>query len=82
MFGFDFIYQYDFGRLTDFACINIYCKIKVKGWHEITDIAAILMQEPSVTSQLHYPSDVRTIFMQICTFTRGACFGLGKSNTY
>ncbi|XP_039309914.1 uncharacterized protein LOC105206843 isoform X1 [Solenopsis invicta] len=50
----------------------------VKGWHEITDIAAILMQEPSVTSQLHYPSDVRTIFMQICTFTRGACFGLGE----
>ncbi|XP_018307245.1 uncharacterized protein [Mycetomoellerius zeteki] len=50
----------------------------VKGWHEVTDIAAILMREPSVTSQLHYPSDVRTIFMQICTFSRGACFGLGE----
>jgi len=59
-------------------CVNKYYKIKVKGWHEITDIAAILMQEPSVTSQLRYPSDVRTIFMQICTFSRGACFGLGK----
>ncbi|XP_018340715.1 PREDICTED: uncharacterized protein LOC108747623 [Trachymyrmex septentrionalis] len=50
----------------------------VKGWHEITDIAEILMREPSVTSQLHYPSDVRTIFMQICIFSRGACFGLGE----
>ncbi|XP_011871106.1 PREDICTED: uncharacterized protein LOC105563803 isoform X4 [Vollenhovia emeryi] len=50
----------------------------VKGWHEITDIAAILMQEPSVTSQLHYPNDVLTIFMQICVFSRGACFGLGE----
>ncbi|EGI62036.1 Uncharacterized protein C20orf152 [Acromyrmex echinatior] len=51
----------------------------VKGWHEITDIAEILMREPSVTSELHYPSDVRTIFMQICTFSRGACFGLGEN---
>ncbi|XP_071570054.1 uncharacterized protein [Temnothorax nylanderi] len=50
----------------------------VKGWHKITDIAAILMREPSVTSQLHYPNDVRTIFMQICIFSRGACFGLGE----
>ncbi|XP_011698331.1 PREDICTED: uncharacterized protein LOC105456180 isoform X2 [Wasmannia auropunctata] len=50
----------------------------VKGWHEITDIAAILMREPSVTSELNYPSDVRTIFMQICTFSRGACFGIGE----
>lgn len=57
---------------------NKYRKIKVKGWHEITDVAAMLMREPSVTSQLRYPSDVRTIFMQICTFSRGACFGLGK----
>ncbi|KAL0113759.1 hypothetical protein PUN28_012702 [Cardiocondyla obscurior] len=51
----------------------------VKGWHEITDIAAMLMRDSSVTSQLHYPSDVRTIFMQICIFSRGACFGLGEN---
>ncbi|XP_012229235.2 uncharacterized protein [Linepithema humile] len=50
----------------------------VKGWHEITDVAAILLREPSVTSQLRYPSDVHTIFMQICIFSRGACFGLGE----
>ncbi|XP_071630635.1 uncharacterized protein [Temnothorax longispinosus] len=50
----------------------------VKGWHKITDIAAILMREPSVTSHVHYPNDVRTIFMQICIFSRGACFGLGE----
>ncbi|CAL1684261.1 unnamed protein product [Lasius platythorax] len=50
----------------------------VKGWHEITDVAAMLMREPSVTSQLRYPNDVRTIFMQVCTFSRGACFGLGE----
>lgn len=56
----------------------MYCKIKVKGWHEITDIMAMLMREPSVTSQLHYPNDIRTIFMQICIFSRGACFGLGE----
>lgn len=59
-------------------CANKYYKIKVKGWHEITEIAAMLMREPSVTSQLHYPNDVRTVFMQICIFSRGACFGLGK----
>lgn len=38
----------------------------------------MLMREPSVTSQLRYPNDVRTIFMQVCTFSRGACFGLGE----
>ncbi|XP_018403857.1 PREDICTED: uncharacterized protein LOC108780593 [Cyphomyrmex costatus] len=58
--------------------VNKYYNIKVKGWHEITDVATILMRESSVTSQLCYPSDVRTIFMQICTFSRGACFGLGE----
>lgn len=36
------------------------------------------MREPSVTSQLRYPDDIRTIFMQVCTFSRGACFGLGE----
>ncbi|XP_029667508.1 uncharacterized protein LOC115238091 [Formica exsecta] len=51
----------------------------VKGWHEITDVAAMLMREPSVTSQLRYPDDIRTIFMQVCTFSRGACFGLGEN---
>lgn len=61
-----------------FACVNRYWKIKVKGWHEITDVAAMLMREPSVTSQLRYPDDIRTIFMQVCTFSRGACFGLGE----
>ncbi|XP_029159086.1 uncharacterized protein LOC114931267 [Nylanderia fulva] len=50
----------------------------VKGWHEITEVAAMLMRESSVTSQLRYPNDVRTIFMQVCTFSRGACFGLGE----
>ncbi|XP_012063936.1 PREDICTED: uncharacterized protein LOC105627259 [Atta cephalotes] len=54
----------------------------VKGWHEITEVAEILMREPSVTSQLRYPSDVRTIFMQICTLSRGACFGLGEKMLY
>jgi len=58
----------------------MYYKIKVKGWHEITEVAEILMREPSVTSQLRYPSDVRTIFMQICTLSRGACFGLGEKH--
>ncbi|XP_077259067.1 uncharacterized protein LOC143895632 isoform X1 [Temnothorax americanus] len=52
----------------------------VKGWHKRTDIAAILMREPSVTSHVHYPTDVRTIFMQICIFSRGACFGLGEKH--
>ncbi|CAK9796531.1 Cyclic nucleotide-binding domain-containing protein 2 [Anthophora plagiata] len=50
----------------------------VNEWHKITDVAEMLMREPSSTSQQRYPSDVRTIFMQICTFTRGACFGLGE----
>ncbi|EZA54365.1 hypothetical protein DMN91_002348 [Ooceraea biroi] len=50
----------------------------VRAWHEITDIAAMLMREPSVTSELRYPSDVRTMFMQVCIFSRGACFGLGE----
>lgn len=36
------------------------------------------MREPSSISQQRYPIDVRTIFMQICTFSRGACFGLGN----
>lgn len=47
-------------------------------WQKITDVAEMLMREPSSTSQQHYPTDVRTIFMQICTFNRGACFGLGN----
>ncbi|KAL6448422.1 hypothetical protein ACFW04_000385 [Cataglyphis niger] len=51
----------------------------VKGWHEITDVAAMLMREPSVTSELRYPDDIRTIFMQVCIFSRGACFGLGEN---
>ncbi|XP_050465272.1 uncharacterized protein LOC126858767 isoform X3 [Cataglyphis hispanica] len=51
----------------------------VKGWHEITDVAMMLMREPSVTSELRYPDDIRTIFMQVCTFSRGACFGLGEN---
>ncbi|EFN76197.1 Uncharacterized protein C20orf152-like protein [Harpegnathos saltator] len=52
---------------------------KIKAWHEITDVAAMLMQQPSVTSQLRYPADVRTVFMQVCVFSRGACFGLGEN---
>ncbi|XP_014470932.1 PREDICTED: uncharacterized protein LOC106742479 isoform X2 [Dinoponera quadriceps] len=51
----------------------------IKAWHEITDVAAMLMQEPSVTSQLRYPENIRTIFMQVCIFSRGACFGLGEN---
>lgn len=47
-------------------------------WQKITDVAEMLMREPSSTSQQRYPTDVRTIFMQICTFNRGACFGLGN----
>jgi len=53
---------------------------KVRAWHEITDVTAMLMREPSVTSELRYPSDIRTIFMQLCIFSRGACFGLGKGS--
>ncbi|XP_032668375.1 uncharacterized protein LOC116842787 [Odontomachus brunneus] len=51
----------------------------IKAWHEITDVAAMLMQEPSVTSQLRYPDDIQTVFMQVCIFSRGACFGLGEN---
>ncbi|KAG7204952.1 hypothetical protein KM043_005340 [Ampulex compressa] len=50
----------------------------VNEWHEITNVAAMLMREPSTISQQIYPSDVHTIFMQLCTFYRGACFGLGE----
>ncbi|KAK9304618.1 hypothetical protein QLX08_004049 [Tetragonisca angustula] len=51
----------------------------VNEWHKITDVAEMLMREPSSISQQRYPIDVRTIFMQICTFNRGACFGLGEN---
>ncbi|XP_076749689.1 uncharacterized protein LOC143422711 isoform X2 [Xylocopa sonorina] len=51
----------------------------INEWHKITDVAEMLMREPSSTSQQCYPTDVRTIFMQICTFNRGACFGLGEN---
>ncbi|XP_043267774.1 uncharacterized protein [Venturia canescens] len=50
----------------------------VNQWHEITEVAAMLMREPSVSSQHQYPPGVRTVFMQICKFFRGACFGLGE----
>ncbi|XP_015433092.1 PREDICTED: uncharacterized protein LOC107189133 [Dufourea novaeangliae] len=50
----------------------------VNEWHKVTDVAEMLMREPSSISQQCYPKDVRTIFMQICTFQRGACFGLGS----
>lgn len=51
----------------------------INQWHKITDVAEMLMREPSSISQQRYPIDVRTIFMQICTFSRGACFGLGEN---
>ncbi|XP_012264975.2 uncharacterized protein LOC105691214 [Athalia rosae] len=50
----------------------------VNEWHEITDVAAMLMKEPSTISQQTYPKKVNTIFMQVCVFYRGACFGLGE----
>ncbi|XP_043491458.1 cAMP-dependent protein kinase regulatory subunit-like [Polistes fuscatus] len=49
----------------------------VNEWHEITEVAEMLMREPSVTLQ-RYPKDVHTIFMQVCMFYRGACFGIGE----
>lgn len=36
------------------------------------------MRRPSTLSQQVYPDGVRTIFMKICEFHRGACFGLGE----
>ncbi|XP_046814974.1 uncharacterized protein LOC124422499 isoform X1 [Vespa crabro] len=50
----------------------------VNEWHEITDVAEILMREPSVILR-SYPKDVHTIFMQVCMFYRGACFGIGEN---
>ncbi|KAK0183117.1 hypothetical protein PV327_001187 [Microctonus hyperodae] len=50
----------------------------VNQWHEITEIAAELMRRPSTLSQQVYPDGVRTVFMKICEFHRGACFGLGE----
>ncbi|KAK0098159.1 hypothetical protein PV326_010736 [Microctonus aethiopoides] len=50
----------------------------VNQWHEITEIAAELMRRPSTLSQQIYPDGVRTVFMKICEFHRGACFGLGE----
>lgn len=38
----------------------------------------MLMKEPSTISQQTYPKNVRTVFMQVCIFNRGACFGLGE----
>ncbi|KAI4497774.1 hypothetical protein M0802_007100 [Mischocyttarus mexicanus] len=49
----------------------------VNEWHEITEVAEMLMREPSVMLQ-RYPKDVHTIFMQVCMFYRGACFGIGE----
>ncbi|XP_053989307.1 uncharacterized protein LOC128881906 isoform X2 [Hylaeus volcanicus] len=51
----------------------------INQWHKVTDVAEMLMREPSSVSQQCYPENVRTIFMQICTFNRGACFGLGEN---
>ncbi|XP_024945999.1 cyclic nucleotide-binding domain-containing protein 2-like [Cephus cinctus] len=50
----------------------------VNQWHEITDVAEMLMREPSSISLQQYPKNVRTVFMKICQFHRGACFGLGE----
>ncbi|KAG8038465.1 hypothetical protein G9C98_006161 [Cotesia typhae] len=51
---------------------------RVNQWHEITDITTALMRKPSILSDQIYPEAVRTIFIQICEFHRGACFGLGE----
>ncbi|XP_076668702.1 uncharacterized protein LOC143369112 isoform X2 [Andrena cerasifolii] len=70
------------GRVTDFERASIITTTLldvINEWHKITDVAEMLMREPSSTSQQCYPNDVRTIFMQICTFNRGACFGLGEN---
>ncbi|KAL2716304.1 cGMP-dependent protein kinase-like isoform X2 [Vespula squamosa] len=57
--------------------LDVVSEWNVNEWHEITDVAEMLMREPSVTLQ-GYPKDVRTIFMQVCIFYRGACFGIGE----
>ncbi|XP_057340986.1 uncharacterized protein LOC130678026 [Microplitis mediator] len=49
----------------------------VNQWHEITDVATALMRKPSTLSEQTHPG-VKTIFIQICEFHRGACFGLGE----
>ncbi|XP_076244479.1 uncharacterized protein LOC143185402 [Calliopsis andreniformis] len=69
-------------RHTDFERASIITTTLldvINEWHNITDVAEMLMREPSSISQQCYPTDVRTIFMQICTYTRGACFGLGEN---
>lgn len=50
----------------------------VNEWHEITDVAAMLMKEPSTISHQMYPKNVHTVFMQVCILSRGACFGIGN----
>ena len=51
--------------------------IQINQWHEITEIAVTPMRKPSTASQQQLPKGIRTIFMQICIFYRGACFALG-----
>ncbi|XP_058788737.1 cGMP-dependent protein kinase-like [Phymastichus coffea] len=50
----------------------------INQWHEITDTVEMLMKKLSVSSLRRYPPHVQTVFMQICIFYRGACFGLGE----
>ncbi|CAB0039878.1 unnamed protein product [Trichogramma brassicae] len=51
---------------------------KLNQWHEITDVVEMLIKQPSTASMQDYPENVKTVFMQIGMFYRGACFGLGK----
>ncbi|XP_014227685.2 uncharacterized protein LOC106652987 [Trichogramma pretiosum] len=48
-------------------------------WHEITDVVEMLIKQPSTASMQDYPENVKTVFMQIGMFYRGACFGLGET---
>lgn len=51
--------------------------MQVNQWHELTDVAVMLLRRPSVSTLINYPPHIHTTFMQICKFYRGACFGLG-----
>ncbi|XP_031783439.1 cyclic nucleotide-binding domain-containing protein 2 [Nasonia vitripennis] len=60
------------------SVITVTLQDVINQWHEITDVVEMLMRQPSTTNLKNYPKNVKTVFMQICTFYRGACFGLGE----
>ncbi|XP_011500873.1 PREDICTED: uncharacterized protein LOC105364592 [Ceratosolen solmsi marchali] len=61
------------------SVITVTLQDVINEWHKITDVVEMLRIEPCIRFLNPKSKNVSTVFMQICLFNRGACFGLGEN---